>query len=269
MYTDSNGLIVTNNLDGGDTLAEESRYWFLCWFNFVYMSNYTIQPKLPRRATPNHYMSLLEVDPGIYVRNPNQKQWWSDPHQTSRDQLQPVIWYCAAYKDYVRLARLFLSILTRGGFAQNDSIDNSWKMPDCMWMTLPDFIRAGGWWTAIFYPLLFILDIFSLLSVLGYIYLQPGTSPTWYNPDTWFQKLPIDSVDDNNTVIDILGAAAFKPTPVSLLTRKLFARLRPVSLGTTKLGVSNNCLAAIAWYHNNQNEEITLLYTRPILTYLR
>jgi hypothetical protein len=273
MYTDDKGLIVTHSQDGGDTLAEEARYWFLYWFNFVYMSNFHITLNLPQRLTPQTYMNLLEISPGTYVRNPNIAQWWSDPRQTSRDQLQPVIWYCAAYKDYARLGRLFLAVLERYCFAQNNLKNGSWKIPDQMFTCLGDFIRAGGYYTAILYPLLFVFDAINLIGILSWLFIVPNDNLIWYNPLTWLTVRSPDDTDDNNTECDLLAAVAFKPTPISWLTRKLFSTFRPKNSGNNLLyhgvTIKNNCLAAIYFYHKDDNLEVVDLFTKPILTYMR
>lgn len=278
MQFDSNGLIVTLKNDGGDTCAEEGRYWFLYWFNFVFMSNYTIALKIPQRVSPSKLIAKLETSPGKYVRNPAPAAAWeADPKTTSRDQLIPIIYYCAAYKDYKRLARLFWACLKRGMFAQNVYSNwytgtPKWKVPDQMLTCIPDFIRAGGKWTAVLYPLLLVLDLVQLLSVL--VALIPVTVPDsakWYNPLTWFAKRGLDDVDDNNLDIAILGAVAFKPTPLSYVARKLWGRFRPANYGNSVLGITNNCLAAIAWYHDPRfdgNKEVIELFDKPLSKYL-
>ena len=270
MNLDADGLIVTSVGDGGDTCAEEGRYWFLLWFNFVYMSNYDIILALPKMLHPDVLMSLLEVSPGIYVRNP---LTYNTPNTTSRDQLIPVIWYCAAYRDQKRLLRLFISVLKRGFFAQNDSQNGSWKVPDQMWTCIGYFIRAGGYYTAPLYPLLFLFDTLDLLGTLIYLAFPytASTSAIWSQPSTWFTARAATDVDDNNTDVSMLAAVRFKPTVVSELNRIIWGQFRPPNAGNA-MGYKNNCLAAMAYYHcaaNQGNPEITTLYTAPILKYLK
>lgn len=281
MNLDANGLIVTADKDGGDTCAEEGRYWFLYWFNFVFMNNYNIVKKVPDRGHPEDLMMLLEVEDGIYVRNPNPHPtnaaaiWETDPSTVSRDQLKPIIWYCAAFKDRARLKRLFWACLKRGMFAQN--VHKNWsapgtKIPDQMWTCLGNFIRAGGWWTAVFYPLLFVFDLIDLLGNafwLAFPFIF-SDSAVLMKPSTWFHMRDPGDVDDNNTDIDLLGAVAFKPTPISWLNRKLWAKFRPRNDGNIILRVQNRVLGAMAWYHSDLaggNKEVVELYTAPILKY--
>ncbi len=281
MNLDTMGFIVTAQKDGGDTCAEEGRYWFLYWFNFVFMHNFGIVKSLPDRGHPEDIIDRLEVEPGIYVRNPNPKPfdaamiWETDPTTTSRDQLKPIIWYCAAFKDRKRLLRLFWACLKRGMFAQDVHRNWSapgWKLPDQMWTCLGNFIRAGGWYTAPFYPALLLFDLIDLLGNaiwLAFPYVASDSS-TWYQPWTWFTKRDPGSVDDNNTDIDLLGAVAFKPTPISWLNRKMWAMFRPRNDGNIILRVQNRVLGAMAWYHdpiNQGNKEVVELYTAPILKY--
>jgi hypothetical protein len=270
MNFDANGLIVTTAGDGGDTLAEESRYWFLYWFNFVFMSKYDISLKLSQRKTPQEVMTLLETSPGIYVRNP---LTYNTPNTTSRDQLMPVIFYCAAYKDYARLGRLFKAVFKRAFFAQNDSLNGAWKLPDQMITCLGYFIRSGGYYTAILYPLLYIFDTLDLLGTLLYL-IFPFSFPvnsTLSDPTTWITIRSNTQVDDNNTDVGMLHAMAFKPTLISILNRLIWGQFRPRNAGNA-LGYSNNCLAAMAYYHspaNQGNIEVTELYTAPLLKYLK
>lgn len=277
MQLDQNGLIVTLKNDGGDTCAEEGRYWFLYWFNFVLLSRYHIALSLPQRPHPSLLMDKLEVSPGVYVRNPAPQpgaEWEKDPKTTSRDQLKPVIWYCAAYKDHKRLYRLFKKTLSRCLFAQNSSKDGKWKLPDQMFTTLGNFIRAGGWWTAIFYPLLLVFDLIDLAGILVWLAFPytANDNATWYKPWTWFAKRGLGDVDDNNQDIDLLAAMHFKPTPISMLSRFFWGQYRPINLGITVLHETNNCQGAMAWYHAPQNDgniEVAELYKAPIEKYLK
>lgn len=277
MQLDSSGLIVTLKNNGGDSCAEEGRYWFLFWFNFVYLSNFDIALKVPQRPHPFILIKKLEITPGIYVRNPTPpsgSEWQKDPKTTSRDQLKPIIWYCAAYRDHKRLFRLFKKVLSRGLFAQNSSKDGKRKLPDQMFTTLGSFIRAGGYWTAPLYPLLLIFDTIDLLSILLWLAvpLTANDNLTWYKPSTWFTKRTLDDVDDNNTDVDLLASIAFKPTPIAALSRFFWGQYRPINFGVTVLHETNNCQGAMAWYHsvqNGGNVEVSELYKTPIEKYLK
>jgi len=161
-------------------------------------------------------------------------------------------------------------------FAQNTK--KNWnapgtKVPDTMLISLSDFIRAGGWWTAILYPLLFATDTLDLLGTLmSLIPITFHDSAVLSKPSTWLSKRSPADVDDNNRDISILGAVAFKQTPIAWLNRKIWARFRPKNLGNTELGIDNNCFAAMAWYHdprNQGNAEVVELYKAPLLKYLK
>lgn len=279
MQFDGSGLIVTLDGDGGDTCAEEGRYWFLLWFNNVHMKN-SIWKLLPNRITPPCFYieSLIASSPsfrhcdGEYLRNPNT---YNNPYTTSRDQLLPIIYYCAAYKDYNRLRELFFATTKRGFFAQNDqNYDGSKKIPDQMFTCIGDFIRCGGWWTAIFYPLLYFFDTITLLGNVLWL-VMPYNIPAgalWNKPSTWFTPRSPSDVDDNNTDVGIFAAVAFKPTLISELNRLIWGQFRPRNTGNLMALSDNNCLAAIAWYHdpiNKGNIEIVTLYKAPVLKYLK
>lgn len=273
MNYDANGLIVTKTKDGGDTCAEEGRFWFLAWFNYVVLSNYAVLTIIYERSKANKdVMKLLEIRPGVYVRNPARR---NDPTDVSRDQLLPIIYYCAAYKDYPRLWRLFKAFLSRGGFAQNYRKDGKYKIPDQMWTSIGAFIRCFSWYSGIFYPLLYVFDLIELLGTLVWLvfpYTWDSELLIWDKPNTWFIPKTPDDVDDNNLDIALLAAAHFKPTLISMLHRVVWGTFRPRNDGNIILGERNNCLAALAWYHaeiNQGNPEITELYRKPVGRYLK
>lgn len=266
MYIDAYALIVQQDQDGGDTLQREGMYAFGKWLRYNKNKNVLIVDEIPERRDPAAIMDKLEVRPGIFVRHPDPWKWYSDPDTTSRDQLVPVIAYCGAYEDYARLGRLFKQTLKRGLFAQNTKRagdgPRSWKMPDTMLAHLDLFIRAGGWYTAPLYPLLFVTDTVDLVGTL----LQQV-------PIHWQQtarrmrfKLPKD-VDDNNVIISHLMAASFKPTPISWLNRQIYSITRRQNLGNTEKGEANPVMGALVWYHRTEaggNPEMAELY-RPLV----
>ncbi len=269
MNYDANGLIVTKQKDGGDTLAEETRYWFLLWFNFVAMSNYITTDRAKR---PSDIMKLLEDTPGIYIRNPIDR---SDSSDVSRDQLMPVIYYCAAFRDYPRLYRLFKACLNRGMFAQNCVKDGQFKIPDQMWTCIGAFIRSGGNATTILYPLLILCDLVDLIGTVAWLaipYTWNSELLTWYDPRTWMTPRTPDDVDDNNLDIALLASVCFKPTLIAWIHRIIWGSFRPRNDGNILLGERNNCLAALSWYHasiNQGNPEITEMYRKPVERYLK
>ncbi|MGZ3798249.1 MAG: hypothetical protein ACXVB1_17895 [Pseudobdellovibrionaceae bacterium] len=270
MYLDAYAVIVQKDLDGGDSLHREGMYAFgkkLRYDNFkneIYIQD---SPPLRRPASEN-IMDLFEVSPGIYIRHPDPQKWYSNPDTTSRDQILPVIAYCAAYEDYPRLWRLFKAVAQRGFFAQNTirigEGETDKKIPDPMHLNLAQFIRAGGWWTAPFYPLLFAFDsielIGTVLSALPLHFQDDHLWPRWRNEN---------DVDDNNVIIQHLLAAHYKPTPISALNRYLYSVTRSQNLGNTLLGEKNAVMGALRWYHRNElggegNPEIAEIY-RPLI----
>ncbi|HEY8272576.1 MAG TPA: hypothetical protein VIG33_16910 [Pseudobdellovibrionaceae bacterium] len=274
MYIDAYAIIVQKDMDGGDSLHREGMYAFgkkltgnLSYNHFK--NEFYITDPLPLRGpAAENILDRFEVSPGIYVRHPDPKKWYSNPDTTSRDQLMPVIAYCAAYEDYPRLWRLFKAVAQRGLFAQNTirngegEIDK--KIPDPMHLNLAQFIRAGGWWTAPFYPLLFAFDsvelIGTVLTTLPLHFQDDHLLPRWRNDN---------DVDDNNVVVQHLLAAQYKPTPLSELSRYIYSISRTKNLGNTLLGEENAVMGALRWYHRNElggegNPEIAELY-RPLI----
>lgn len=266
MYIDSYALISQKDGDVGDSLQREGMYAFGKWMLYDRANNTLVIREIPARRDPAAIMDKFEVQPGVYVRHPDPTRWSSNPKTTSRDQLVPVIAYCGAYQDYDRLGRLFLATLKRGFFAQNvlDIGDNETrkKIPDTMIGHLGLFIRAGGWWTAPFYPLLFITDTLDLIGTI-----IEAVPLHWSESSKRFRPRDLGDVDDNNTIVAQLMAVRFKPTPISWLNRQLYALTRARNYGNTILGESNPVMGALAWYHRPEaggNPEIAELY-RPLI----
>jgi len=270
MYIDAYAVIVQKDMDGGDTLHREGMYAFGKKLRYSQLENkvYLEVSPVRRPASAGEIMDKFEVAPGIYVRHPDPNKWYSNPETTSRDQLIPVIAYCAAYEDYPRLWRLFKAVALRGMFAQNliriGEGETDKKIPDPMHLNLAQFIRAGGWWTAPFYPLLFVFDSIELVGTLL------SALPLHFKDDHWIPRWRTPSdVDDNNIVVQHLLAAVYKPTPISELNRYLYSITRPVNYGNTKLGEKNPVMGALRWYHRSEyggeaNPEIAEIY-RPLI----
>jgi len=269
MYIDAYSVIVQKDFDGGDTLQREGMYAFGKKLRYDSGDNkiYLAQPS-SRRIASVDMLDTFEVQPGIYVRHPDPAMWYSNPDTTSRDQLLPVIAYCAAYEDYPRLWRLFKATATRGFFAQNTlrigENENDHKLPDPMFLNIAQFIRAGSWWTAPLYPLLVIFDAYELAGTLL------SALPLHFKDDHLIPRMKnANDVDDNNIVIQHLMAAVYKPTPLSELNRYLYSVLRPENFGNTRLGEKNPVMGALRWYHRSEygghgNPEIAELY-RPLI----
>ncbi|WP_413287842.1 hypothetical protein [Bdellovibrio sp. HCB337] len=272
MYIDAYAIIVQKDMDGGDSLHREGMYAFAQKLRYDRISN-TVT--LPARSTPmrrpasaSEMMDKFEVQPGIYVRHPDPTKWYSNPDTTSRDQVLPVIAYCAAYEDYPRLWRLFKATAKRGMFAQNliriGEGQTKKKIPDPMHLNIAQFIRAGGWWTAPLYPVLLVLDSVELVGTVL------SAMPLHFKDDHWIPRLKNQNdVDDNNIVVQHLLAAVYKPTPMSELSRYIYSVTRPVNFGNTKLGEKNPVMGALRWYHRSEyggtaNPEMAEMY-RPLI----
>jgi hypothetical protein len=269
MVVDTYALIVQRNGDGGDTLQREGMYAFGKWLRYSQESNTVVIADPPERRDPSSVMDRLEVRPGVFVRHPDPSKWYSNPATVSRDQLVPVFAYCAAYEDYPRLWRLFTTTAQRGFFAPNTTRAGAGhkpnKMPDTMLGHLGLFIRAGGYWTMPFYPLLFLTDTVDLVGTL--LHQIPVH---WEQTNRRLRFTEARDVDDNNTIIQHLMAAHFKPTPISWANRQIYAFGRRLNNGNLYLGENNPVMGALAWYHRAEaggNPEIAELYRPAIEQY--
>ena len=269
MYIDAYAVIVQKNMDGGDSLHREGMYAFGKGLRYSQIENQVYVEKTSgRRPASDDIFNRFEVQPGIYVRHPDPQRWYSNPDSTSRDQVFPLIAYCAVAEDYQRLWRLFKATAQRGMFAQNTlrigDGEMERKIPDPMHLNVAQFIRAGGWWTAPFYPLLFVYDSIDLVGTVFNIL------PLHFKDDHWIPRWRMEEdVDDNNIIIQHLLAAVYKPTPISELSRYLYSVTRAPNLGNTMLGEKNPVMGALRWYHRSEyngeaNPEIAELY-RPLI----
>jgi hypothetical protein len=266
MYIDAYALISQQDGDVGDSLHREGMYAFGKWLLYNRSENKLIISEMPARRDPAKIMDKFEVKPGIFVRHPDPTRWSSNPDTTSRDQMIPLIAYCGAYQDYPRLWRLFKAAAKRGMFAQNvldiGDGETKKKIPDTMLGHLGLFIRAGGYYTAPLYPLLFVTDTVDLIGTL--IEAIPFH---WEETGKRLRPRDLGDVDDNNTVVAQLMAVSFKPTPISWLNRQVYSLTRARNYGNTVLGETNNVMGALAWYHRVEaggNPEIAELY-RPMV----
>jgi hypothetical protein len=268
MYIDSYAIIVQQDGDGGDSLHREGMYAFGKWLMLQRNGKLALL-EVPERRDTEKIISKFEVEPGIYVRHPDPRKWYSNPNTTSRDQVVPLLAYCAAYKDYPRLWRFLKAVAKRGFFMQNiqraGDVPKKWKMPDTVLGHLSLFIRAGGVYTDPLYPLLLVTDTVDFVGTL----LQLFPLHFEQTAKRFRSKEPRD-VDDNNTIISHLLAVHFKPTPVSWVDRQVYALSRRWNYGNTKLGELNPVMGALAWYHraeNRGNPEMAELYRSEIEEY--
>lgn len=265
MFIDSYAIIVQRDGDGGDSLQREGMYAFGKWLR-LQNNGQEVFLEIPERRDNAKIIAKFEVQPGIYVRHPDPKKWYSNPDTTSRDQIVPLLAYCAAYSDHPRLWRFFKAVARRGFFMQNiqraGDVPKKWKAPDTLLGHLGLFIRAGGAYTDPLYPLLFVTDSLDLVATLLYQF------PLHFEQTAKrFRIKELRDVDDNNDIIAQLMAVHFKPTPVSWVNRQLYSMTRRWNYGNTKLGELNPVMGSLAWYHRSENRgnpEMAELY-RPLI----
>lgn len=214
-YTDINGLITEMNGDAGDTCQREGMLGF-----GLYMAGE------PGKDLYDHAMSLLEVAPGVLVRNPWPKDaWWANPLNLSRDQTRPIVMAAGAYGDVQFLKDNLLNLIKN--FFCYPNIYPNWTKPgDAEYVkkfpdiaspeNLAEYIRAfkmaGYKKMGLLYPLVLLGDLFKLLGTLWSVFVV-DRDPT--------------QADDLNTIISHLQAFKALPTPLSWLSRKIYARFRP------------------------------------------
>jgi hypothetical protein len=223
MFRDKYGLIVQADGDGGDTCQRQGMHTFT--------SILIGRSPLPVLEDFLNAIAQLEVAPGVIVRHPHQEGFRSDPSHTSRDQTDALVIAAGAlsHSPTVRnfFKRIFFAHLKRLFFYQNKDLPllNSFSV----------WIRASRAW--IFYPLLFITDFGLLVNAL---FIWIGT------------RKNADDVDDINHILRLLQAYETMSTPVSWLARKVYAKTRPASFGTLRLGEANHVMGSVAWYFRTE-----------------
>jgi len=280
MIVDEFGLIRAGS-DGGDSCHRTFAYWLLLR-TLAYPTN--IQPTIPPNLAalnikdPMSGQRLFEVQPGIYIRNPEPNVWYDDPSNTSRDQLTPVICFLATMsnsptpaiaKPYRKiLTRLLWACLKRGMFAQNihanwiDPKTAPWKIPDPLTPDLWAIFARGyvrSWALPLAIPFIIFGDIFQIFSAMFKVWAPESVDGTLS-----FHMPGPDSVDDMNMNNGIITNQYNWPTPFSWLARKIYKTFRSSNYGNTKLGETSNVMGALAWYNHNDNPELTELY-RPLV----
>lgn len=191
MWLDANGFPIQSNGDNQDQLQRVG----------MIATGQLINNKVPMIIPdPSLFLGLLcQLQPtgGKYTRFVN------GPLNTATgDQLIPVAAYWTMSRNRAELHRM------NHVLAQNrvDIFTGGKTLPDfILWRMLPFLMRAH--W--ILYPLTIILDLGLLTAIIVRIYQGSLT-------DT----------DDNNTIITVAVCKAIMPTPLSLLSAKLYKRFR-------------------------------------------
>jgi hypothetical protein len=109
LHTDTDGLIVHKNLDGGDTAQREGWYWFGEW---IRTNELHLAPAVDRKPmTVSKALDLLEpAKDGVFYRHPKLSPWnnpFSKEFGFSRDQMVPLVATMGAYGMEDRLRRLW------------------------------------------------------------------------------------------------------------------------------------------------------------------
>lgn len=172
-YVDDKGLIVMENGDGGDSLQKTT-------FAAVGQS-------LNREHFPSHSAAeCCEVSPGIWVRNPDTTKWYSNPLNTSRDQISSMIVWAGFAKQQGTILRQLVKQVKRLGFYQN--VYPNWtspgdaeyvkKIPDIAspehWMSYYRALTMCHWTWKLALPVMYlsahVTDLFMLAGTLINIY---------------------------------------------------------------------------------------------------
>lgn len=279
MIIDNNGMIISGG-DGGDSCHR--MYTSYVRIRLQYMIGTMLQIPAPfdRTASPAKSQCLLEISPGIYIRNPDPTKWYSDPRNFSRDQMTPVICFHAimsnsptpvfsntAKKDQ---AELLKACLKRGMFSQN--IYPNWVDPrtEAVKKKIPDFINfdlwgifARSWIKTLWAPLALPVIIFGD-AVLVVSALLKCFAPITKDGTLQFREPGPDDCDDDNMNNVLMTTQYIFPTPLSWLARKIYKKFRRQNYGNEKLGEKSAVMGAIAWYNHNDNPEMTEL-ARPLV----
>lgn len=189
-YTDANGLIVQKDQDGGDTAGREGDFWF--YNGLMFQDNYN-NPEF------NRVLELLQVEPGIFVRNPVN---YNNPKDFSRDQTVPLILAMGENNRQDLLKVVFEKQVRRFFLYQNNDIG----LPE----DLNYYIRAFKYWPA--YPLLLIGDFQMLINSIFRCIIGRDLN---------------NVSDDINHTLVLIQAQKYMPTPISWLARKVYKWFRP------------------------------------------
>jgi hypothetical protein len=232
---DDQGLIVQLNGDGGDCAARSGE--LITGRVFTYSRDLETHgiyfDKVIRLLEPNGDGVLLR-----YNRTPYNKPYEGD-FATSRDQTIPMIIAAGFVDQAAFVSRVFSKICNNWLRFHNGDLCGPEHL--CVILRALLFSQPSVIWQLILFPLFCIGDFFNLLnSIIRIIY----------------SHIDHDDVgDDINHVQICLQAIHCHPTPVSLLSRKLYSKLR-------YRGVQY----AFDWYHrpSSGGNPLNELY-RPII----
>lgn len=279
MIIDDNGMIISGG-DGGDSCHRMYASYVRIRLQYLLKLMDKVPPPFDKTASPAKTQCLLEISPGIYIRNPDPTKWYSDPRNFSRDQMTPVICFHAimsnsptpVFSDTAKKdqAELLKACLKRGMFSQN--IYPNWVDPRTQPVTkkIPDFIDPSLWgvfarswiktWFApIALPIIILGDAFLVASALVKCFAPITTDGTLQ-----FRQPGPDDCDDDNMNNVLMATQYVFQTPLSWLARKIYKKFRRQNNGNIKLGEKDAVMGALMWYHHNDNPEMAEI-ARPLV----
>lgn len=282
MIIDDNGMIISGG-DGGDSCHRMYTSFLRIRLQYLLKLTDKVSEPFNKTASPAKSQCLLEISPGIYIRNPDPTKWYSDPRNFSRDQMTPVICWHALMSSsptpvFARDARkdqleLLKACLKRGMFSQN--IYPNWVDPrtEQVKAKTPDFINFDLWgvfarswiktaWAPLALPFVLLGDSFLVASALFKVAAPISKDSNGGFPQ--FRWPGPDDCDDDNMNNVLMTTQYVFPTPLSWLARKIYKTFRRKNYGNEKLGEKSAIMGAIAWYNHNDNPEMTEL-ARPLV----
>jgi len=262
LHLDENNFPCTREADG--TLNKDDQLQRVA---MIYLVGY----RYFQRVIQDNF----EVSPGVYKRHPKGRA--SD---LSGDALISILAAYVAHGRFNAASEISWQILKRKGFAQN--IHDMYgreekKTPDfillralpLMWRSCPAAIiirhllfglnvvaavSISKWWALAF---IFTTDLPLLLAALM------ANAPVWKD-DKGFEGRTPDDVDDNVIIMTFIACGIFR-TPLSYLSPRIFAKLRPWNFGCRKDDDGKYfgpVYGALRWYHREPagNSTIATLY---------
>lgn len=200
-FSDSFGLIVQADMDGGDTTQREGFVRF--GLHLLEKAGITINLAAPS-PWPNVLAHLEVGKSGEFRRHPNKDQWWSDPQKFSRDQQTPLVAALGALGPREVLDRLWNAFVARGRKCQNGDAGG----PDHQNL----FRRATG------YEKVEAIGE-GLLAAMPAVLVLRG------------QKSKDDVGDDLNFIVSLAASKLWRPTKTSRQTIIEYRDTRPVNYG--------------------------------------
>lgn len=178
-FVDEWGMIGQRNefvnmqvwIEGGDSLNRNSMLGIAMYLNGS-----------SKETLTNYKAQLLRncrLGPGAYRRHPDTKYWYSSALNTSKDQIRPLMCFLGLTREKKEILAFMAMHSLRLGFFQNIQSNweaywneswNKWvkrpKLPDWeVFETLGICIRGLRAW--VFYPLLYVLDVFTVLGAIN------------------------------------------------------------------------------------------------------